>query len=181
MLADLLFWICALATVGGALASALLPNLVHAALCLGLALSGVAGLYLFLEAYYLACVQVIVYVGGILILILFATLFSSDILGRFQRSPPWQRVGGLCVAAIAGALAVRLGQVVYQHAATLEHQRPAQLREAIAAPGGIGDLLTGPWLIPFLLASLLLTAALLAAVALVQRYRHRTPKDADGS
>lgn len=174
MLADLLFWLCAIATAGGAMAAALLPNLVHAALCLGLALSGVAGLYLFLEAYYLACVQVIVYVGGILVLVLFATLFSADILGRVQRAPLWQRLGGLVAAAVAGWVAVRLGQTVLAHAATLERERRSASAEAIATAGGLGDLFTGPWLVSFLLASLLLTAALIAAVAVVQRHRRAT-------
>ena len=81
MIADGLFLACALLAVVGGVMAATVRNLFHAALLLGLCLLGVAGLYLFLEQAWLACVQVIVYIGGILVLILFATLFSSDITG----------------------------------------------------------------------------------------------------
>ena len=57
--------------------AALARNLVYAALSLGVCLAGVAGLYLFLQAEYLAVIQMIVYVGGILILILFGVMFRG--------------------------------------------------------------------------------------------------------
>ena len=168
-----LFWTCCLATIAGALGAAVVRNLFHAALLLGLSLAGIAGLYLFLEASYLACIQVIVYIGGILILTLFATLFSSDIMGKVQRTPIWLRLGGLLGAAVAAVVAGRLAQLAINHAANLGHTRsqPGTLPDAIDGTRAIGDLLVGDWLVPFLLAAVLLTAALVGAVALVKRYR----------
>lgn len=174
-----LFWTCCLAAIAGALGAAVVRNLFHAALLLGLSLAGVAGLYLFLEASYLACVQVIVYIGGILVLTLFATLFSSDIMGKVQRAPLWLRLGGLLGAAVAAVVAGRLSQLAMNHAAGLGHARsqPGSVPDAIdgasslAAPRVIGDLLVGQWLVPFLIAAVLLTAALVGAVAIVKRYR----------
>lgn len=187
MIELVLFWSCCLCAIAGALGAALVRNLFHAALLLGLALLGVAGLYLFLEAAYVACVQVIVYVGGILVLVLFATLFSSDVMGAVQRTPGWLRVAGTVGALLAGAVAVRLAQVAMQYASALERSRgPTGVPDvigggdALRAGNGpapresawqIGDLLTGPWFVPFMAAGFLLTVALVGAVATVRRFR----------
>src|SRR5262249_40861322 len=106
-----LFWACCLLAVCGALGAALLRNLFHAALLPGLCLAGVAGLYLFLEAHYLACIQVVVYIGGILVLTLFATLFSADIMGATQRPALWLRAAGWIGAVLAAGVGWRLAQV----------------------------------------------------------------------
>ncbi len=168
-----LFWTCCLATVAGALGAATVRNLFHAALLLGLCLAGVAGLYLFLEASYLACLQVIVYIGGILVLTLFATLFSSDIMGAVQRTPLLLRIAGLAASALAALVAGRLAQIAIAHAANLGQTRsqPGTLPDVIDGTQAIGDLLVGSWLIPFLVAGMLLTAALVGAVSIVKRYR----------
>lgn len=169
-----LFWTCCLAAVLGAIGAATLRNLFHAALLLGLSLVGVAGLYLFLQASYLACVQIVVYVGGILVLTLFATLFSGDILGAVQRTPWWLRISGLLAMALAATVAGRLAQLALHQAANLGTTRsdPASVADAVgAAPGTLGDLLLGSWFIPFLVAGLLLTVALVGAVATVRRFK----------
>jgi NADH:ubiquinone oxidoreductase subunit 6 (subunit J) len=168
-----LFWLCAAAAVGGAAGAATVRNLFHAAMLLGLSLVGVAAMYLFLEAAYLACVQVVVYVGGILVLVLFATLFSADVRGIVQRAPIWLRWLGGGSALVTAAVAVRLVQVMLQHAVALDHRRGATGGGEGALPGGgaIGDLLMGPWLVPFLATSVLLTIALVGAVATVKRFR----------
>jgi NADH:ubiquinone oxidoreductase subunit 6 (subunit J) len=164
----LLFLVAAACAALGALGAATVRNLFHAALLLGLSLVGVAGLYLFLEAEWLACVQVVVYVGGILVLVLFATLFSADVRGLVQRTPVWLRLLGGGSALLSGAVAVRLLQVTLQHGRSLDHVRGAGDG---TGDGTIGDLLVGPWLVPFLTAGLLLTIALVGAVATVKRFR----------
>lgn len=172
MITQALFLTCCGFAIGGAVGAATIRNLFHAALLLGLSLCGVAGLYLFLHAYYLACVQIVVYVGGILVLVLFATLFSADVMGRVQRTPGWLVGLGSAAAAIAGFTAWRLGSQALA-------ARP--LRPADAPPpaghdvGAIGDLLVGDWLLPFLAAGFLLTVALVGAVATVRR--HQRPRE----
>jgi NADH:ubiquinone oxidoreductase subunit 6 (subunit J) len=179
-----LFWICCLTTMAGALGAAVVRNLFHAALLLGLCLVGMAGLYLFLEASYLACIQIIVYVGGVLVLMLFATLFSSDIMGAVQRTPLWLRLTGLVGAALAAVVAGRLSQIAVAHAANLSQTRsqPGALPDVIDGAAGstqvIGDLLVGSWLPAFLIAGMLLTAALIGAVSIVRRYRRPEAKRA---
>jgi NADH:ubiquinone oxidoreductase subunit 6 (subunit J) len=168
----LLFWTCCLSAVAGAVGAALVRNLFHAALLLGLSLVGVAGLYLFLECQWLACVQVVVYVGGILVLILFATLFSADVMGAVQHTPFWLRALGFLGTALAAAAGVRLAQVAFRSAQRLEHTRSATgSADQIGGDHAIGDLLTGAWSVPFLAAGALLTVALVGAVATVKRFR----------
>ena len=180
MIEQLLFWTCLVAVVAGALGAATVRNLIHAGLLLGISLVGVAGLYLFLHAEYLACIQLIVYVGGILVLVIFATLFSADIMGERQRGVWWQQVLGGFAAVLAAAVSVRLAQVVL-----IGHGPGLTTSATTIAPdhlggGGIGALLLGDWLVPFLAAGLLLTVVLIAAVAIVLRHQAARPASNGG-
>ena len=186
MIELLLFLICAGCAAAGAVGAALVRNLFHAAMLLGLALVGVAGLYLFLEAHWLACVQVVVYVGGILVLVLFATLFSADVMGAVQRASWPLRLAGGVGAVLGLAVAARLIQVVLANARALDERRAATgvpnvidggapaSDSAAAGTSAIGDLLVSSWYVPFLATGFLLTVALVAAVATVQRFRRPT-------
>lgn len=178
MIETLLFFCCGLCACVGAFGAATVRNLFHGALLLGLALVGVAGLYLFLEAQWLACVQVVVYVGGILVLVLFATLFSADVMGHVQRTPWPLRLAGSVGALLAAIVAARLAQVVLAHAASLDRTRsqPGMPDVIDGDSTSIGDLLLSSWYVPFLAAGLLLTLALVAAVATVQRFRRPMQK-----
>jgi NADH-quinone oxidoreductase subunit J len=171
LIATALFVVSALFAVAGAVAAATVRNLFHASLLLGVCLLGVAGLYLFLEQYWLACVQVVVYIGGILVLILFATLFSSDITGLVQRRHPALLGAGGVVALLAGGVVGKLA--LAGHAAAALRPRTGPVRPD--ALGGdaftLGDLLMGDWFVPFFAAGVLLTVALVGAVVIVQRYR----------
>ena len=71
-----MFWLTAALIVGGALGTVLLPNIVHAALSLVAALLGVAGIYLLLASEFLALVQVLIYGGGVTILLLFGLMLT---------------------------------------------------------------------------------------------------------
>lgn len=76
-----IFYGFALMTIASALVVVTVRNIVHAAFSLMVTLFGVAGLYVFLQADFLAATQVIVYVGGILVLILFGVMMTS---GHFE-------------------------------------------------------------------------------------------------
>lgn len=79
------FLISAFLAVGGALGVVLLPNLVHCAFSLAISLLGVAGIFLLLDAPFLAVIQVLVYVGGIVVLILFAIMLTHKLTGRGEK------------------------------------------------------------------------------------------------
>lgn len=74
---EFVFYLAALVCIAGALGSVLLRNVVHAALCLVATLLGVAGIYLLLLTEFIALVQVLVYGGGVVILLLFALMLTN--------------------------------------------------------------------------------------------------------
>ncbi|MBL9079081.1 MAG: NADH-quinone oxidoreductase subunit J [Planctomycetes bacterium] len=170
MIALVSFAASAALAVVGALLAASVRNLLHAALLLGVSLFGTAGLYLFLGQPWLACVQVVVYIGGILVLILFATLFSSDITGSGQRAPRALWFAALGTALTTALAAWRLVRGGVEALAARRGGEPV-VPPAVGSTDAIGDLLLGAWFAPFFLAGVLLTVALVAAVAIVQRHR----------
>ena len=152
-----IFIILAVATIGGGLMVVVSRNVVHAALALLVSLIAVAGVYLVLFAEFLALVQVLIYGGAIIIVLLFAIMMTrSADYPRITDNKQWP------LAAIA-ALAL-LGVLV-----------PAFLinsvdgTEAQNAPfTGIGESLFTTWAVPFEIASLLLLVALIGAIIIAR-------------
>jgi NADH:ubiquinone oxidoreductase subunit 6 (subunit J) len=170
----LLFWPVVALVAAGGIGAAVARNLVYAALALGLCLSGVGGLYLFLQAEYLAVVQMIVYVGGILILILFGVMFSRDVLGHSTR-PGW---GSRILACTAGALVLGVAARLAFLVPSLASNGLSSIRTPVDSWDGqissqssfhLGDVLLGGWLVPFLVVAVLLTVVLVAALGLVRK------------
>ena len=137
-----IFYGFALLTIGSALAVVTLRNIVHTAFALMVTLFGVAGLYVFLQADFLAATQVIVYVGGILVLILFGVMMTS---GRLEMRIHIERGQLLLGAGISIALLMLL------------------LTEQIGTM-----ILQEKFLLPFEVVSVLLLVALIGA-ALISR------------
>lgn len=175
----ILFWALVALVVGAAACAALARNLVYAALSLGASLAGVAGLYLFLQAEYIAVVQMTVYVGGILILILFGVMFSRDLLG-IASAPSWKaRIlgGATFLAVLVGAgrtawvSASRGGLPSSEGTLSTMRSSPETWSGNIASdsPVHLGSLLMGTWLSPFLVIAVLLTVVLVAALGIVRK------------
>lgn len=130
-------------------------NTVHSSLFLGLSLAGVAGLFACLGMDFLFAAQVMVYVSGIAVLIMFAVMLlgrASD-LNLKQVNEQWMAALLICVVSSAGLL-----KIARAYSGTFA--------AAAAKPSthAIGRLFMGEWLLPFELVSLVLTAALLGAV-----------------
>jgi len=165
MIATLLFWAVGLETLLAGALCVTARNLFHAALGLGAALVGVAALYFFLHAEYLAALQLVVYVGGILVLTVFGVMFSKDALGEHQR-PGWPlRLGGLVLGTL---VFIALLQQVRSVLAVPSVPRLGP-GSAGASVAGLGDLLLGPALAPCALLVVLLLAVLVGALALVRK------------
>jgi NADH-quinone oxidoreductase subunit J len=152
------FWLIAALTVAGGLAAVLLKNLVHCALALTIAFLGLALLFLQLDAQFAGFAQILVYVGAVAILVVFAILLtrSSEIPkggGIFSRT--W--VTGLAIAAAVFAM---LGWAVLQSVPGLPHESAAPA----ASVQQIGWALMGRYVLPLEIVALLLTAALIGAV-----------------
>lgn len=154
---SILFWIFAVITLGGALAAMLLRSLVHSALAVTLAFAGLAMMFLELGAQFAGFAQILVYVGAVAILVVFAILLtrSSEETGAGVFSTTWP--SGMVIAAAVFAV---LGWSILNSAAALPG--------ATAAPQidvkQIGDALMGPYVLPLEIVAVLLTSALIGAV-----------------
>lgn len=156
--ADLVFYAVAFLTVGSAILVATLPNIVHSAVALLFSFMGVAGLYVLTSADFLAATQLLVYVGGILVLIMFA-VFLSNLIGTVRISNPVHfrlPAGALCLA-LFGVLSYTAVTTPYAVRPDLSHQ---------PTTAEIGELLMTRYLLPFEVASVLLLAALIGAALL---------------
>ena len=160
-LKDALFWALGLATVGSGLIVAFHRSLVHSVLGLMGTLLSVACLYGLMDADFVAVTQVIVYVGGVVILFLFGVFLTRGI----EQVRVTNRSLNLLLALPAAALL--LGVIIY---AILASPIPAA---AIAGAGPttalIGDALLGRYLLPFEVISVVLLAVLLGALLLARR------------
>jgi NADH-quinone oxidoreductase subunit J len=151
------FYILAALTIAGGLAAVLLKNLVHAALAVTAAFGGLALLFLSLDAQFAGFAQILVYIGAVAILVVFAILLTrgSELPKDGVFSHTW--FAGLLIAA--GVFAV-LAWAVLQSVHALPHETAVPsitVRE-------IGVALVGRYVLPLEILALLLTAATIGAV-----------------
>ena len=149
-----------LLTLGSAGVVALARNLIHSAIALLGTLAGVAGLYGLLAADYLAAVQVLIYVGGTLILFLFAAMLTARIdQAASSNAPRPRRAAALATLLLTGGL----------FAVTLDTVWPTEAVSAVPSTAKLGHALLGPYVLPFELASLVLLAAMIGAITIARR------------
>ncbi len=160
------FYAFGLLVLGGALCTVALRSPVHCAIGLMASLIGTAGLFLLQGAEFLFVAQIILYVGGILVLFLFVIMLVNLDLAENQRrlQSSWP-VATLCLAVVAVEL-LWLGR------AGLHLQFPA----AVAAPvqgntEQVGDMLLGGYLLPFEISSILLLVAMVGAIVMAKERR----------
>jgi NAD(P)H-quinone oxidoreductase subunit 6 len=164
---DLIFYVLAALTVGSAILVATLPNIIYAAVALLFTFGGVAGLYVLLSADFLAATQVLVYVGGILVLIMFAVFLSSRISSVKLSNPVHFRIPAAATClALFGVLAYTAVSPAFVPKAQITYQ---------PTTAEIGDLLMTRYLLPFEVASVLLLAALIGAALLSRPDRSDIP------
>ncbi|MBE2195770.1 MAG: NADH-quinone oxidoreductase subunit J [Anaerolinea sp.] len=162
------FGVLTILVIGGGLAVVLNRNLFHSALWLIVSLFGVAGLFVMLSAPFLAAVQVLVYIGAIVILIIFAIMLTRRMMG-ISEAPNSQWTLGLAAAALT-FLVIAMTLVLASNGAN-----PLIPREPLTQIGGeslrdLGVALVdlNQYVLPFLLASVLLEAAMVGAIVLAR-------------
>ena len=162
------FWILAALTVLGALAAVLLKNTVHCALAVTVAFAGLALLYLQLDAQFAGFAQILIYIGAVAILVVFAILLTrgSETPKEGIFSGSWY--AGMTIAA--GVFAV-MGWAVIQSVHVLPHQTATPS----VTVNEIGNALLGRYVLPLEIVALLLTAALVGAV-IVAMHEKGEPK-----
>jgi NADH-quinone oxidoreductase subunit J len=158
---ELVFGGFSVLAVAGGLLAVTSPRVVHCALWLVVSLGAVAGVYLCLGAEVVALVQLLVYVGAVVVLVLFALMLTRAPIGVSRELST--STGHRVLAAGVGAATSVLLLAVLMPLATLVERTPTGT-DALAKD------LFGPWVWPFELLSLLLLAALVGALA-VSRLR----------
>lgn len=158
----LTFAILAVLTIAGAAAALTLRNLVHCVLALTLSFLGLAGFYLQLSAQFVGFAQVLVYVGAVAILVVFAVLLTrgADPTSQsiFLSSWAWS---GVVAAAVFGVLAWTI-----ERSAVAGYRLPLQPAATVKQ---IGDALMSRYALPLEVIGLLLTVALIGAVTIAMR------------
>lgn len=155
------FYVLATITVGSAAVVVLARSLIYSAFALLFTFVGVAGLYLLLGADFLAASQLLIYVGGILVLLLFGVMLTHKLYDLDLKSEVTQFLPGALVSAtLLAVLAVTAWRTDW---AAGPGRAPA------AATREIGKLFMSRWLLPFEAASILLLMALVGAAMIVRR------------
>jgi NADH-quinone oxidoreductase subunit J len=169
MLTDtILFYIFALLVLGGGVLTITRHSAMHAAISLIVALLGVAGLYLLQQAEFLFAVQIILYVGGIMLLFLFVImLVNLDDAAKVRQFNRQWLVALVAVAAVGAQVAyfIYRGKDSFQFAAPLVAGTPAGLGNTER----IADSLFGEYLLPFEIASVLLLVAVVGSVVMAKK------------
>jgi NAD(P)H-quinone oxidoreductase subunit 6 len=161
-LTDLIFYAFALMTVAGAAGCAFSRNIIYSAWALLFAFMGVAGLYVFLGADFPAVAQVLIYVGGILVLILFAIMLTKQI-----GEDPKLTNAHLALPVGAALAVVTLGTLSYMAVMAPWKLTEKPGFEPVSAALGVAFLTD--YLLPFEVASVVLLAALVGAVIIARK------------
>ncbi len=154
------FFLFSLIAIAGAILVVTAKRLFHSALALVLSFVGVAGLYILLEAEFLAALQILIYVGAIAILILFAIMLTRHLMDPKARAfnEQWW-----IAALVAGFLFLALMAMVLRVPWPV---KVAAVPENVIE--GLGSSFVGEYLVPFEVASVLLMAALIGAIIIAR-------------
>ena len=161
--ADIVFGLLGIVCVAAGVLVVTTRNVIHAALWLVVCFGALAGCYLVLTAEFVAWVQVLIYIGAVVVLMLFGAMLTRAPVGAVQeldsRNRPVAAVAGLATAGVLGTLVVAAFQGAY---VDIHHTSIGDGKE-------IGTSLFRFFVLPFEIASVLLLAALVGAIVLTKR------------
>ena len=182
---DIVFWILSIAAIAAALGVVLVRDLFRSALLLAVVFVAVAGFFVLLNAEFLAVVQVLIYVGAISVLFIFAVMLTRNVPEGNQPNR-LQLPAVMFPALLLAALVVTAVATDWQPIPQEERERAARAQTQAAGgatgssaaaagfPGdaaqaeGLAELLIGRFVLPFEAVSLLLLAALIGGLALAR-------------
>jgi NAD(P)H-quinone oxidoreductase subunit 6 len=166
LLVNGVFYAVAAATVAGALAVAFSKNIVRSAFALLAVLFGAAAMYALMKADFVFAIQILVYVGGILVLIIFAIMLTQRIVDVNLSNPSVPTAWG--AAAVLSVLLILLIAIFAYQADLPKAAAPGALpSEAMTAK--VGESLMREYLYPFEIVSVLLLACLIGAAYLARK------------
>ncbi|MCK6580214.1 MAG: NADH-quinone oxidoreductase subunit J [Anaerolineae bacterium] len=163
----LAFFVFAILSVGGALGVVTSRNLIHGAVYLIISLFGGAGFFILLSAPFLAAVQVLVYIGAIAILIIFAVMLTRSMTNMAEVVNRQWWLSALVGALLLLMLAVGVIFPVWGDGGLLPNQ---PVSDQVATTDELGTAFVGgeDYVLPFEVASLLLTGAMIGAIVLAR-------------
>jgi len=152
----LTFWGLCVLLIGSALAVVLTKNLFHSVLYLALSLTATAGVFLALDAEFLAAVQLLLYAGGVVTIVVFAIVVTERLVGERITQTSRSILTGVVVAG-----ALLLGLLRFLRGADLPVERPVI---GVDVTRAIGQVLLTEFVLPFELLAVLLLVGLLGAL-----------------
>lgn len=159
---DLIFYTFAILTLAAAGVVAFSANILRSAFALLLCFFGVAAIYVMLGADFLAGIQVLIYVGGVVVLILFAILVTSKIKDIHVSNESKNRLPAAIVSTLLFAvMSAVIWRIPWNVPETLADPEPTSM--------SVGTILLQDYLLPFELVSILLLAALMGAAIIVRK------------
>ncbi len=159
---DIIFYIFAAAVIVSAGIVVFSKNIVYSAFSLMFTFLGVAGLYVMLNADFIAITQLLIYVGGILVLMIFGVMLTTNAANVELNAQTLKALPATVVVAVVSALLV--STMISTQWKTNE---PEQINTTVA---GIGELLLTKYLLPFEIASIVLLVAIIGAAFLARRH-----------
>ncbi len=159
---EVVFWVLAVVIVVAAVRVVTSGNVVHAALYLVATLLGAAALYVLLLAEFVAWAQVLVYVGAIVVLMLFGLMLTRAPIGKARFDNDQRPLAALCALAVFVVISVITVRAF--EAEEIDLGRVAGTKTA-----SIGEVIFSAYVLPFELVSVLLLAALIGAIVIARR------------
>jgi NADH-quinone oxidoreductase subunit J len=161
LLTQIVFYFLAAVVVGSATVVVFARSIIRSAFALLYTFLGVAAIYVLLGADFLAATQMVIYVGGILILLLFGVMLTHKLYDLNFKSETFQ-----FFPALVAVIAVFAALVNFMLRA---HWYNGGQRPSLPTTAAIGDLLMKDYILPFEAASILLMVALIGAAMIVRR------------
>ncbi|HTP13626.1 MAG TPA: NADH-quinone oxidoreductase subunit J [Bacteroidota bacterium] len=159
---DIVFYLFAVLTLVSAFVVVSSKNIVRSAFSLLFTFFGVSGLYVLLMADFLAITQLMIYVGGILVLLIFGVMLTSRQINVDAKTGTIQTLPAVLIAAaIAGTL---IGMFW-----STDWLRTGSLPDTMSSGKNIGNLLLSSYVLPFEIASVVLLVALIGAAMIARR------------
>ena len=159
---EVMFWIFAVVMTVAAIGVVTSRNVVHAALYLVVTLMSAAAVYVLLLAEFLAWVQVLVYVGAIVVLMLFGLMLTRAPIGQRSYDNDQRLLAAVCAAAVFGVTTwILLDAFEGRDISLTGRERPTT--------ASVGEAIFSKYVLPFEVVSVLLLAALVGAIVLARR------------
>ena len=166
MTQEITFWVLAIIAVLGALVAVRRSNLIHGVFALMIFFAALAGLFLLLLAEFIAAVQILVYIGAVGILLLFAIMLTERVTGDDGRRVTARGWFWGLVAAVSVFVFLLLPAIQ-------EADLPESAQSIQPSVEALGHKLMDPYVVSLEVLALLLTAALIGAVAAAQGVREK--------